>query len=96
MKEGDWANENRPSDYTSLLSLEELNDSLWIWVEFEGLVVLERRLDVVVVRVEPFYHLQARNIDTLLLEATTHGEVFIDRVELVLCVPLGDSLGDMD
>lgn len=45
-----------------------------------------------VVRVEPFDHLQRGNIDTTLLVSTAHGEVFIDAVEVRATVTLGNSL----
>jgi hypothetical protein len=45
-----------------------------------------------VVRVEPFDHLQGWDIDTLLLQTTAHGKVLINLVELVLGVSLWNSL----
>lgn len=48
-EEGDGTNEDGAGGDASLLSLEELSDGLGVLGELEGLVVLEGRLDVVVV-----------------------------------------------
>lgn len=96
VEEGDGTNQDGAGGDTSLLGLEELNNSLGVGVELEGLVVLESGLDVVVVRVEPLHHLQRRNIDTLDLTTTTHGEVLIDGVEVVLGISLGGSTEVLD
>lgn len=85
----DWAGGD-----ASLLGLNELVDSLGAVDKLELLVVLEGWLDVMVVRVEPLNHLQRWDIDTLLLETTAHSKVLINSVELVLGVPLWDSLLD--
>lgn len=92
IKERDWSDKDRAGLDTSLLGLKELVDSLWALAQLELLVILEGRLDIMVVRVEPFDHLQGWDIDTLLLEATTHGEVLINLVELVLGISLWNSL----
>lgn len=91
-KEGNWAYEDRSGDDPGFFGLEELSNSLWAGAKLEGLVVLEGWLDVMVIRVEPFHHFQARDIDTILLTATTHSKVFIDGVEAVLGISLGCSL----
>ena len=45
-----------------------------------------------VVGVEPLDHLEGGDVDAILLVATAHGEVLIERVELVLGVALRDGL----
>jgi hypothetical protein len=92
VEERDWADKDWASVDTSLLCLKELNNSFWVGDELEGLRILEGWLHVMVVCIEPFNHLQRWDIDTLLLETTTHGEVFIDRVEVIFSVSLWDSL----
>lgn len=57
VEERDWADENWASDDTLGLSLKEFDNRLGVGREAEGLVVLEGRTDVVVVRVKPFDHL---------------------------------------
>lgn len=92
VKEGDWSDEDWAGLDTSLLGLKELVDGLWALGQLELLVILEGWLDIMVVRVEPFDHLQGWNIDTLLLQTTAHGKVLINLVELVLGVSLWNSL----
>jgi hypothetical protein len=92
VEEGYWANKHRSRADAGLLGLCELSDSLGVGAEREGLVVLEGRLDVVVVRVEPLDHLQAGDIYTTLLMSTAHGEVFIYGVEVRVAVALGHGL----
>lgn len=92
IKERDWSDEDWAGLDTSLLGLKELIDSLWALGQLELLVILEGWLDIMVVRVEPFDHLQGWDIDTLLLQTTAHGKVLIDLVELVLGISLWDSL----
>lgn len=97
-QEGDRSQDDGASDNASLLGLEELNDRLGLLSQLEGLVVLEGGLDVVVVGVKPLHHLQTGDINgglTILgglLKTTTHGEVLVKRVEVVLAVALGDDL----
>lgn len=91
-KEGDGADKDGAGLETSLLGLEELADGLGVLGEGEGLVVLESGLDVVVVGVKPLNHLEGGDIDTTLLVATAHGEVLIERGELLGSVTLGNSL----
>jgi len=55
-QEGDRSKDDRTGDDTGLLGLKELNDRLGLSGQLELLVVLKSRLDVVVVRVEPFHH----------------------------------------
>lgn len=55
-QEGDGTQDDGTSDDTSLLGLEELSNGLGVGSELEDLVLLEGRLDVVVVRVEPLDH----------------------------------------
>jgi hypothetical protein len=50
----------------------------------------------VVVGVEPLDHLQGGDINALLLETTTHGEVLVEGVELVLRVALRDDAEELD
>lgn len=94
--------DDRASDDTSLLSLKELSNRLGVGSKLEDLVVLEGGLDVVVVGVKPLHHLQRRDINGglaifgRLLKTTTQGEVFIDRVEVVLGVALGDNAEELD
>ena len=92
VEEGHRADEDRSSGNASLLGFEELGNRLGGRVELEGLVVLESRLNIVVVRIEPLHHLQTGDINAILLVATAHGKVFIDPVEASLCVSLGGSL----
>jgi hypothetical protein len=92
VQEGDGTNENGTGLDAGLLGLLVLDNSLGLGSELEGLVVLKGRLDVVVVRVKPLDHLQGGNVDTILLVATTHGEVFIDAVQLGTGISLGNSL----
>lgn len=92
IKERDWSDKDWAGLDTSLLGLKELIDSLWALGQLELLVILEGWLDIMVVRVEPFDHLQGWDIDTLLLQTTAHGKVLIDLVELVLGISLWDSL----
>jgi len=40
VEEGHWANKDRSGGNASLLGLKELNNSLWVGVELENLVVL--------------------------------------------------------
>ncbi len=82
MKEGDGSDEDRAGGDAGLLGLEVVSHGLGVGRKLEGLVVLERRLHVVVVGVEPLDHLQGGDIDTILLVATAHGEVLVDGVEL--------------
>lgn len=95
VEEGDGTDKDGAGGDTSLLGLEELANRLGVGGEGEGLVVLEGGLDVVVVGIEPLDHLEGGHIDTILLVATAHGEVLIERVKLVLGVALGDGLGAM-
>lgn len=92
VEERNGTNEDGAGVDASLLSLLELSNSLGAISELEGLVVLEGRLDVVVVGVEPLDHLQRGNIDTLLLVTTAHGEVLVNGVKAILGVSLGNSL----
>lgn len=48
-----------------------------------------------VVRVEPLDHLQSGDIDTVLLVTTAHGEVLIERVQVVLAVALRDGTEEL-
>lgn len=91
-KEGDGADKDGAGLEAGLLGLKELADGLGVLGEGEGLVVLESGLDVVVVGVEPLDHLEGGDIDTTLLMATAHGEVLIERGELLGGVTLGNSL----
>lgn len=91
-KERDGADKDGSGDDASLLGLEELADGLGVLGKGEGLVVLEGRLDVVVVGVKPLDHLEGGDIDTALLVATAHGEVLIERGELLLGVAFGNGL----
>lgn len=93
-KERNWSDKDWAGGNASLLGLNELVDSLWALSKLELLVVLEGWLDVMVVRIEPLDHLQRWDIDALLLETTAHSEVLVNSVELVLGVPLWDSLFD--
>lgn len=95
VEERHGTNENGAGGDTGLLGLLELGNSLGAVGELEGLVVLEGRLDVVVVGVEPLDHLQRRDIDTLLLVTTAHGEVLVNAVKAILGVSLGNGLMNM-
>lgn len=55
-QEGDGTQDDGTSNDASLLGLEELSNGLGVRSELEDLVLLEGRLDVVVVRVEPLDH----------------------------------------
>jgi hypothetical protein len=46
----------------------------------------------VVVGVKPLDHLQARNVNAVLLVATAHGEVLVDEVKTILGVTGRDGL----
>ncbi|KUI73961.1 hypothetical protein VM1G_11931 [Cytospora mali] len=92
VEERDRSDKNGAGLDTSLLSLVELEDGLRVGSQLEGLVVLESRLDVVVVGVKPLDHLQSRNVNTVLLVTTTHGKVFIDTVQLGAGITLRNSL----
>lgn len=92
VEEADGADEDGAGVDAGLLGLLELNDGLGAVDQLEGLVVLESGLDVVVVGVEPLDHLQAGDVDALLLVATAHGEVLVDGVKTILGVPLGNGL----
>lgn len=92
MEEGHGPNKDRAGGNASLLGLEKLANGLGVGGECEGLVVLECGFDVVVVGVEPLDHLEGGDVNAVLLVATAHGEVLIERVELVLGVALRDDL----
>lgn len=92
VEEADRADKDGAGVDTSLLGLLVLDDSLGAVDQLEGLVILESGLHVVVVGVKPLDHLQAGNIDALLLVATAHSEVLVNGVETILGVPLRDSL----
>lgn len=83
----DWASLD-----TSLLGLVEFNNSLGAVDQLKGLVVLESRLHVVVVGIEPLDHFQAGHVNATLLVATTHGKVLVNIVKAILGVSLGNSL----
>lgn len=95
-EERDWTEEDGASGDASLLSLEELNNGLGVLGELEGLVVLEGRLDVVVVGVEPLDHLERLDVDAVLLVATAHGEVLVNGGEVGAGVALGDGVEHLD
>jgi len=95
-QEGNRTQENGAGDNAGLLGLVELSNGLGVGSQLEDLVVLQSGLHVVVVRVEPLNHLQGGDIDTLLLETTAHGEVLIERVEVVLAVALGDDTEELN
>lgn len=92
MEEAHGADEDGAGADASLLGLLELDNSLGLLSELEGLVVLESGLDIVVVGVEPLDHLQTGDIDTSLLVTTAHGEVLVNTVETILGVSLGNGL----
>ncbi|KAK1242143.1 hypothetical protein MKX07_000129 [Trichoderma sp. CBMAI-0711] len=92
VQEGDGADQDGAGDDTSLLGLVELSNGLGGGGQLEGLAVLEGRLDVVVVGVEPLDHLQGGDVDPTLLVATAHGEVLVNGVKAILGVSLRDSL----
>ena len=69
---------------------------LGVFGELEGLVVLEGGLDVVVVRVEPLHHLQRRNINTVFLVSSAHGEALVDGTQVVLAVSLRDDIEHLE
>lgn len=96
VKEGHRADEDGACLDASLLGLLELGNSLGGVNELEGLVVLEGRLDVVVVGVEPLDHLQGGDVDATLLVTTAHGEVLVDGVETILGVAVRDSTEVLD
>lgn len=91
-EERDGADEDGAGLNAGFLGLEELADGLRVLGKGEGLVVLEGRLDIVVVGVKPLNHLQGGDIDTTLLVATAHGKVLIERGELLLGVAFRNSL----
>jgi hypothetical protein len=101
-QEGDRTKDDGAGDDTSLLGLEELNDRLGVGSKLEGLVILESRLDVVVVGVKPLHHLQGGDIDGglailgRLLETTAHSEVLVKGVEVVLGITLRDNTKELD
>ncbi len=92
MQEGDGSDKDGPSDNARLLGFNELDNSLWAGNELERLVVLQGGLHVVVVGVKPLDHLQAGNVDTVLLMATAHGEVLVNGIQLGAGIALGDTL----
>jgi hypothetical protein len=101
-QERDRSQDDGTGGDASLLSLEELNDRLGVLSELVFLGVLEGGLDVVVVGVKPLDHFQAGNINGVLailgglLETTTHGEVLVNGVEVVLAVSLGNNTEKLD
>ncbi|TFA99429.1 hypothetical protein CCMA1212_008781 [Trichoderma ghanense] len=92
VQEGDGADQDGAGDDTGLLGLVELSNGLGGGGQLEGLAVLESRLDVVVVGVEPLDHLQGGDVDAALLVATAHGEVLVNGVKAILGVSLRNSL----
>jgi len=90
-QERDGTEDDGAGGDASGLGLKELSNGLGLGSKLELLVVLESGLHVVVVRVEPLDHFQTGDINALLLETTAHGEVLIERVEVVLGVTLGDG-----
>ncbi|CAI6097068.1 unnamed protein product [Clonostachys chloroleuca] len=92
VEERDGTDENGAGLDASLLGLVESSNSLGLVSELEGLAVLKSGLDVVVVGVKPLDHLQARNVNTVLLVATAHGEVLVDEVKTILGVAGRDGL----
>ncbi|CAH0041445.1 unnamed protein product [Clonostachys solani] len=92
VEEGDGTDEDGAGLDASLLGLVESGNSLGLVSELEGLAVLESGLDVVVVGVKPLDHLQARNVNAVLLVATAHGEVLVDEVKTILGVTRGNGL----
>jgi hypothetical protein len=95
-EERDRTDEDGASLNASLLGLLELADGLGVLGKGESLVVLEGGLDVVVVGVKPLNHLQSGDIDTSLLVATAHGEVLIERGELLLGVAFGNGIEELN
>ncbi|CAH0014573.1 unnamed protein product [Clonostachys rhizophaga] len=92
VEERDGTDEDGAGLDASLLGLVESGNSLGLVSELEGLAVLESGLDVVVVGVKPLDHLQARNVNAVLLVATAHGEVLVDEVKTILGVAGRDGL----
>lgn len=92
VKERDGTDEDGAGGNTSLLGLVEVGNSLGGIAQCESLVVLEGRLNIVVVGVKPLDHLQRRNINTSLLVTTTHGEVLVNLVKAILGVTLRNGL----
>ena len=69
---GDGTEKNGAGDDTGLLSLVELDDGLGVGIQLENLVVLEGRLDVVVVRVEPMKNISKRPLGINSILTTYH------------------------
>lgn len=92
VQEAHRADQDGAGSDASLLGLVELNNGLGGGGQLEGLAILESRLDVVVVGVEPLDHLQTGDIDASLLVATAHGEVLVNSVKAILGVALRNSL----
>ena len=96
VEEGDRAEDDRTGDDASLLGLKEVPYGLRVTAELEGLVVLQCRLDVVVVAVKPLDHLQTGHVNAVLLMTTAHGKVLVQGVEAMLAVPLWNGVEHLD